>query len=256
MIRLPIALVVASLIATAVGGLSWGLYIATLGVALGTLGLAYFTWSLAVTTHAAVEAAQEEMALAERGVVAATQSADEARRTRVDSLAPLMNISVLFVEAQYKAPSAPWSAFPPNVEGGDAVAGSALRSADVQARFQLEIFNYGRTPGYLKFTDQVGLYVEGAERMITVPPGECQVLRATVYWNGRSNQAGPEEPLSLVLRARAWGPMTQKVRDEIRWEGVLTLIRDFHGLGGGFQMEPEPLEQIEVGIKRIHGSGA
>jgi hypothetical protein len=34
---------------------------------------------------------------------------------------------------------------------------------------------------------------------------------------------------------------------------MLTLVRDYHRLGDGFQIEPEPLEPVDLQVDRIHG---
>lgn len=244
-------LVVASAAAAIFGGLSWLLYVATVGTAAGTLGLAYSTWSLASKTQEAVNAARADLLVAEKGVAAATRTADEAERTRVDAIAPLVDLSVTLSKALYTPPGGgvprTTHEFPPNIPGGDVVTGRELEGADVGAILTVELINLGKTPGYFQFT-HMGFLVNGADGLIRLPGGASRTFEGRLHWN-----YGPEDPAKprqLELQAKVWGPMTTGVVDEISWEGEITLIRDFHGAGGGFQAIPEGVLTLRYNISR------
>lgn len=242
-------LVVASVAAVALGGLPWLVYVAIAGTAVGTLGLAYFTWSLAETTHAAVEAARDDLKVAEAGVAAATETARVAERARIDSLAPLIDLTVVFEGAVYGLPgNQAGLQFPPNVVGGPALTGRELETADVRANLRILLTNLGKTPGYVEFTPP-RFIVHDVDALLRVSPGNTEVLIAVLSW---PSGARPVELRELELQAKVWGPMTQGTGDEVTWKGTITLIHDFGGVPGAYQLEPNPLKTVSYRIRRDH----
>src|SRR5262249_12965793 len=159
---------------------------ATVGTAAGTLGLAYSTWSLASRTEDAVEAARADLLVAEKGVRAATRTADEAERARIDSIAPLVDLTVTLDKALFTPPGGgvPRTTyeFPPNIPGGEVVTGRELQGADIGSVLQVELINLGKTPGYFQFT-HMGFLVNGADGLIRLPGGASRVFEGRPHWN-------------------------------------------------------------------------
>lgn len=247
---LLIALLVCAATAVVLGDVEWGGFVATLGVALGTLSLAYFTWTVATKTEDAVNVAQAELRIAEQGVEAATRSAEVAEDTRIDSLAPLIDVEVQFDKAEYKSRDAPWTRVPQNVERGPAINAETLDLAEVKAQFVIAFRNYGRTPGYLKVEDLGGLWVDGNIELIRVPPDSTKTLVVQMFW-GHNFDPRPWEARDLKLRFEVSAPT---IRDRISWEGSVKLVRDYGGAGAGYQCLPAPLDLTDYRVERQRDS--
>ncbi len=164
MLGLIVVLVVSSVVAAIFGGLAWMLYVAAAGTAAGTLGLAYSTWSLASETQDAGLAARADLEVAQESVVAATRTADEAERARVDAIAPLVDLSVGLSKAVYTPSEVGLEQLTSSrrISLGETLSRASNWKGPMSEPCLMSSWSiFGKTPAYFQFT-HMGFLVNSA----------------------------------------------------------------------------------------------
>ena len=242
--------VAVSLVAALIAGLDGLLYIATLGTAIGTVGLAFSTWRLSLLTQSTVEQTQTELKIAEQGVVAATESAKEAQRSRIDAVAPVLDLVVLLENVVRESASGPKDV-PRNRPNGPALTAAEVAGEDFRAELRLFLHNLGKTPAYIRFKDIPPVQISGGDTLFRLQPDAKPLeLIGNVHWTGATEDVGPTRSRELEIGAQVWGPMTSKTADQVAWHGVITILKDFGK--DRFQRPPEVLRTSAYIIERYY----
>jgi hypothetical protein len=251
-------------VGTVVGGIVDGVEglntAAIIGTAAGTLGLAYFTLTLAVTTVDVVRSSQRLEAISQRQLeigraevaygheeaLAATQAAAEALRSRVDSVAPLVDLRVEIPNppaARHRGlADAQWVTLG---RGGPVQPTPPVGAAEFNVSLRIEIRNYGRTPAQVRFT-HVGVALADAPPLIRVEP-DPSALQA--FWAPLRipDFTAAQEGREISYDATIEGPLTGATIDELRWTGEVKLFRDAAGT-----LEEPMLRQIDYRVTRSY----
>lgn len=230
------------------GTVDWVVAIGTGGTAVGTLGLAYFTFALAYRTTQVVASSQRlettataELTAGRQQAEAAITMAREAEKSRIDALAPIPDLIVTWQHVAQRAITAPanspWSVL--GQETIDRISGSLFK-----AQLAIRIRNIGRTPGFISYrhTDVIVTPWGVVQR---VGPGEEPQFVADV--SVPSDLDALTSPRSLAVELIVEGAMTRGTVDTLRWEGDLTLLRNY---GSGLQPHADPLQMTDYSVTR------
>lgn len=258
---LPVLCVVVSIAAIIgvtrwlVGGEDWLMQGATLGTALGTIGLAVYTFILARATQKSVEGAVDALAVArqqadalatqadllrrelaaldsqaESGRASAAASRDSVRemtRSRIDALAPLLDLRVNLSDVRQLR-----DRLGPCVRGlfpGDVGVESDLDAIEVEARLRVTLKNLGASVAYVQFGGHASRLeraqgVEGAQTAIEA--GETWASDWHCPITGRDALEGRDITLNITYH----GAMFGEIADVVQWRGNVRFLDAKRGI--------------------------
>ena len=252
---LVVAVLVGMVIAAVAGGVDWLIGIGGAGTAVGTLGLAYFTFTVAERTTELAGSSQrleatttQELTAGRAQADAAAAAAREAEKSRIDALAPIVDVRVDWLEGRGRQRGVtPRTTI---VLANQPDYGVNPKDMDFDANLTVSFRNFGRTPAFAT-VKQFGAWFDDANAVIRIEPGGGRAFQARVVYADLSDD--PFAAREIRYEVELWGAMTGETLDTIRWAGELTLLE--RG-SRGWHRHPNPLVLKDYSVTRDHGLGA
>jgi hypothetical protein len=228
------------------GGVNWLIGIGGAGTAMGTLGLAYFTFTVAERTTELVDSSQRLEIAAAGELTAGREQAREAQRTRIDSLAPIPDLSIRFQEARVRlrvgAPPEPMLLRDSGHLNPDTLS--------FHATFELTLRNFGRAPAFFEFK-YCGAALSTQGLVFRVDPAASSMISATLDYPGTLHDPFSGREVRFEIEVR--GALSAAPVDTIHWHGEFTLTQ---WLAGVWQQHPDPLVPGSYVIERRYAEDA